>query len=96
MRQVLIDADALAVDHRSREAEARLHQAGRSFFTQRFRTTVDKLIGAFQSAGEEYPESPPPISARVTWICAAAPRMRSMPPPREPRVAAVADAARDC
>src|SRR6202023_574136 len=37
MRQVLIDADALAVDHRSREAETRLHHAGRRFFTQRFR-----------------------------------------------------------
>src|SRR5580698_1044105 len=33
MRQVLIDADALAVDHRSREAETRLHYAGRTFFT---------------------------------------------------------------
>src|ERR1700733_14471117 len=43
MRQVLIDADALAVDHRSREAEARLHYTGRAFFTQRFRTPVDKL-----------------------------------------------------
>src|ERR1700683_338310 len=53
VRQALIDADALAVDHRSRAAEARLHHAGRTFFTQRFRTTVDKLIGLFQSAGEE-------------------------------------------
>jgi urea transport system substrate-binding protein len=53
MRQVLIDADALSVDHRSREAESRLHHAGRSFFTQRFRTTADQLIGLFQSAGEE-------------------------------------------
>jgi len=53
MRQVVIDADALAVDHRSREAEMRLHQAGRGFFTQRFRITVDELIRAFQSAGEE-------------------------------------------
>ena len=53
MRQALIDADALAVDHRSREAEARLHHAGRTFFTQRFRAAVDKLIGLFQSAGEE-------------------------------------------
>src|ERR1700680_2358997 len=52
MRQVLIDADALAVDHRSREAETRLHHAGRSFFTQRFRTTVDKLGGVFQAAAE--------------------------------------------
>jgi urea transport system substrate-binding protein len=53
VRQALIDADALAVDQRSREAEARLHHAGRAFFTQRFRATVDKLIGLFQSAGEE-------------------------------------------
>jgi urea transport system substrate-binding protein len=53
LRQVLIDADALSVDHRSREAETRLHHAGRSFFTQRFRTTADKFIGLFQAAGEE-------------------------------------------
>ena len=44
MRQSLIDADALAVDHRSREAETKLHLAGRAFFTQRFRTTVDELV----------------------------------------------------
>jgi urea transport system substrate-binding protein len=53
MRQVLIDADALAVDHRSREAESRLRQANRGFFTQRFRGTIDQLTGTFQSAGEE-------------------------------------------
>ena len=52
-RQVVIDADALAVDYRSRAAEMRLHQASRGFFTQRFRATVGELIGAFQSAGEE-------------------------------------------
>ena len=55
MRQVLIDADALAVDHRSREAETRLHYAGRSFFTQRFRTTVDELTSVFQSGGRGNP-----------------------------------------
>jgi urea transport system substrate-binding protein len=53
MRQVLIDADALAVDHKSREAESRLRQANRGFFTQRFRGTIDQLTGTFQSAGEE-------------------------------------------
>jgi urea transport system substrate-binding protein len=53
MRQVLIDADALAVGHRSREAETRLHHAGRSFYTQKFRGTADQLTGLFQSAGEE-------------------------------------------
>jgi urea transport system substrate-binding protein len=53
MRQVLIDADALAVDHKSREAETRLRQANRGFFTQRFRGTIDDLTGTFTSAGEE-------------------------------------------
>jgi len=53
MRQALIDADALAVDHRSREAEIRLRHASRGFFTQRFRGTIDHLTGTFQSAGEE-------------------------------------------
>src|ERR1700722_1201790 len=53
MRQVLIDADALAVDHRSREAEARLHYAGRAFFTKRFHSTADELTSVFQSAAEE-------------------------------------------
>ena len=53
MRQVLIDADALAVDHKSREAESRLRQANRGFFTQRFRSTIGQLTGNFQSAGEE-------------------------------------------
>jgi urea transport system substrate-binding protein len=53
MRQALIDADALAVDHKSREAESRLRHANRGFFTQRFRGTIDQLTGAFQTAGEE-------------------------------------------
>src|SRR6202161_556609 len=64
MRQVLIDADALAVDHRSREAETRLHHAGRSFFTQRFRATVDKLVGVFQSAAEEIQVTAADLGAR--------------------------------
>jgi urea transport system substrate-binding protein len=53
MRQSLIDADALAVDQRSREAEAKLHHAGRAFFTQRFRSTAAELVAAFGKAGEE-------------------------------------------
>jgi urea transport system substrate-binding protein len=53
MRQALIDADALVVDQRSHEAEAKLHHAGRAFFTQRFRTTVAELVAAFGKAGEE-------------------------------------------
>jgi urea transport system substrate-binding protein len=53
MRQSLVDADALAVDHRSREAETQLHHAGRAFFTQKFHSVIDELIRAFDRAGEE-------------------------------------------
>ncbi len=53
MRQALIDADAVAVDLRSREAETRLRQASHGFFTHRFRSTIEELTVTFQSAGEE-------------------------------------------
>ena len=53
MRRALIEADELAVDHKSREAESRLRHANRGFFTQRFRGTIDQLTGTFASAGEE-------------------------------------------
>jgi urea transport system substrate-binding protein len=53
MRQSLVDADAMAVDHRSREAETQLHHAGRAFFTRKFRSVIDELIHAFDTAGEE-------------------------------------------
>jgi urea transport system substrate-binding protein len=64
MRQVLIDADALVVDHRSREAEARLHHAGRAFFTKRFRNTADELTSVFQSAAEEIQVTAADLGAR--------------------------------
>jgi urea ABC transporter urea binding protein len=53
MRRSLVDADALAIDHRSRESETKLHHAARAFFTQKFRSAVDELTHAFDTAGEE-------------------------------------------
>jgi urea transport system substrate-binding protein len=47
LRAAVIRADSLAVDQRRREAEARLHYAGRSFFTRRFRSAVDEVTNAF-------------------------------------------------
>jgi urea transport system substrate-binding protein len=64
MRQSLIDFDALMVDHRSRASETRLHQAGRAFFTQRFRTTVEELTLAFEAAGEEIRVTAADLGAR--------------------------------
>ena len=81
MRQALIDADALAVDHRSREAESRLRHASRGFFTQRFRSTIDELTGTFQSAGEEIRVTTANLGARNQDMSRRAPRTRSRPPP---------------
>ena len=47
LRGAVIKADVAAVDQRRREAEARLHSAGRSFFTRRFRSAVDEVTSAF-------------------------------------------------
>jgi urea transport system substrate-binding protein len=68
MRQALIDADALVVDHRSRDAETRLRHASRGFFTQRFRTTIDELTGTFQSAGEEIRVTTANLGARNKYM----------------------------
>jgi urea transport system substrate-binding protein len=94
MRQVLIDADALAVDHRSREAETRLHHAGRSFFTQRFRTTVDKLVGVFQSAAEEIQVTAADLGARNLDVRQRTAHAVDAATAASRDVAAVADAAR--
>jgi urea transport system substrate-binding protein len=95
MRQVLIDADALAVDHRSRAAETRLHHAGRSFFTQRFRTTVDKLIGVFQSAAEEIQVTAADLGARNVDVRRRTAHAVDAATAASRDVAAVADAARE-
>ncbi|XSG81758.1 MAG: transporter substrate-binding protein [Methyloligella sp. ZOD6] len=47
LRAAIGEADGRVVDQRRREAEARLHYAGRSFFTHQFRTTVDQVTRAF-------------------------------------------------
>jgi urea ABC transporter urea binding protein len=52
IRGALIEADTLAVDQRRHETEARLHHAGRAFFTGNFRRAVDDVVDAFTSAGE--------------------------------------------
>ncbi|MGB7076850.1 MAG: transporter substrate-binding protein [Xanthobacteraceae bacterium] len=94
MRQALIDADAVAVDLRSREAETRLRHASRGFFTRRFRSTIEELTVNFQSAGEEIRITTGNLDARnkdmtqrATGAVAAAARASR-------DVATVADAAR--
>ena len=52
IRGALIEADTLAVDQGRRETEARLHHAGRTFFTGNFRRGIDEVVNAFTSAGE--------------------------------------------
>ena len=52
IRGALIEADTLAVDQGRRETEARLHHAGRRFFTGNFRHAVDEVVNACTNAGE--------------------------------------------
>ncbi len=51
LRATVLEADALAVDQRRREAEARLHMASRSFFTRSFRGAVDEVTKMFSDGG---------------------------------------------
>ena len=95
MRQVLIDADALVVDHRSREAEARLHHAGRAFFTKRFRNTVDELTSVFQSAAEEIQVTAADLGARNEDVRRRTAEAVDAGTAASRDVAAVADAARE-
>lgn len=52
IRCALIEADTFAVDQRRRETEARLHHAGRTFFTGSFRRGVNEVVNEFTTAGE--------------------------------------------
>ncbi len=64
MRRSLIDADALAVAHRSRESESKLHLAGHTFITQQFRSAIDEMVSAFDKAGEEIRVTAADLGAR--------------------------------
>jgi len=64
MRRSLIDADALAVAHRSRESESKLHLAGHTFITQQFRSAINEMITAFDKAGEEIRVTAADLGAR--------------------------------
>ncbi len=64
LRRSIIDADALVVDQRRREAEARLHYAGRSFFTRRFRAAVDEVTTVFADGSERIGDTAATLAER--------------------------------
>jgi urea transport system substrate-binding protein len=95
VRAALIEADTLTVDQARRETEARLHHAGRLFFTGNFRRAVEEVVNAFTSAGErirrtatELGQSNRHMAQQVTAASEAAERAAE-------DVAGVAAAARD-
>ena len=95
IRGALIEADTVAVDQRRRETEARLHHAGRAFFTGNFRRGIDEVVNDFTSAGErirgtaaELAESNRLMARQVAVSSEAAAQAAE-------DVAAVASAARD-
>jgi urea transport system substrate-binding protein len=64
MRQALVAADALAVAQRSREAELEIRNAGRAFYTRRFREEVGAVVRAFDAAEEKIRGRVGDLSAR--------------------------------
>ncbi len=95
IRGALIEADTLSVDQQRRETEARLHHAGRLFFTGNFRRAVQEVVNTFTSAGErirgtaaDLAESNRLMARQVTQASDAATRAAE-------DVAGVANAARD-
>lgn len=64
LRQAVIEADALAVDQKRREAEAQLHHAGRNFITRRFRETVDEVTTVFADGSERIGDTAADLAER--------------------------------
>lgn len=64
IRTALVEADAFAVDQRSREEEIRLRQSARSFFTRRFESSVSDVLNTFSAAGEEIRVTAADLTAR--------------------------------
>jgi urea transport system substrate-binding protein len=52
IKAALVDADTVSVDVARRETEAKLHHAGRLFYTRRFQTAVGDVVSAFNIAGD--------------------------------------------
>ena len=95
VRAALIEADTVSVDQSRRETEARLHHAGRLFFTGNFRRAVEEVVDTFTNAGErirrtatELGESNRDMARQVTAASDAAAQAAE-------EVAGVAAAARD-
>jgi len=64
LRQAVVEADALVVDQKRREAETRLHHAGRSFFTRRFRAAVDEVTTVFADGSERIGDTAADLAER--------------------------------
>jgi urea transport system substrate-binding protein len=64
IRDALVEADAFAVDQRSREEEIRLRQSSRAFFTRRFQQSVSEVLNTFSAAGEEIRVTAADLAAR--------------------------------
>ncbi|MEG6508078.1 transporter substrate-binding protein [Methyloligella sp. 2.7D] len=68
LQRAAIDADTRVVDQRRREAEARLHYAGRSFFTSQFRDTVDQVTRAFTAGSKEIGHTASDLAERNRYM----------------------------
>ncbi len=95
IRGALLAADTLTVDQGRRETEARLHHAGRVFFTGSFRRGVEEVVNAFTSAGERIRDTATDLAQINELMAQQVAKSSSAATQAADDVAGVASAARD-
>ena len=95
VRAALIEADTVSVDQLRRETEARLHHAGRLFFTGNFRRAVEEVVNAFTSAGERIRRTATELGQTNTQMARQVTHASEAAAQAAQDVAGVAAAARD-
>ena len=95
LRETVIQADALAIDQRRREAEARLHFAGRGFFTKRFRGAVEEVMTAFTAGSGRIGNTASDLAERNDHMDIRVANASAAAEQASADIHAVADAARD-
>lgn len=95
VRTALLEADTLVVDRNRRETEARLHHAGRVFFTGSFRRGVDDVLHRFTSSSQRIRDTAAQLAESNRHMASQVTKSSNATAEAAERVTRVATAARD-
>ncbi|MGE0564795.1 MAG: transporter substrate-binding protein [Pseudolabrys sp.] len=95
MRRALLEADTLVVDRGRLETEARLHHAGRVFFTSSFRSGVDDILNRFSQSGANIRDTAQRLAQSNREMAAQVSASTEATAAAAEQVESVANAARD-